>query len=235
MDNRGQDYPVPYLEVLDWGLLEYGEAFLRQKELVERRVAGISPDCLVLVEHPPVVTIGRSGSLEDLRISKGALSRKGIALYHVDRGGMATYHGPGQLVAYPILKLKEQDLHPYITTLQDSLAAVLRIYGLEPEFKNGQPGLWLHSAKVASVGIAVRKWVTYHGVALNVTMDPERFSCIVPCGHINEKITSMERELGHPVDMGEAKKNFADAFCRLFGYCQKRTRGEEVMKLPSAN
>jgi lipoic acid synthetase len=233
MDNRKQGYPVLYLEVLDWGLLEYGEAFLRQKALVERRIAGSSPDCLVLVEHPPVVTIGRSGSLEDLRISKEALTQEGVALYHVDRGGMATYHGPGQLVAYPILKLKEKNLHFFLSTLQDALARVLRIYGLKPEFKDGQPGLWLHSAKVASVGIAVRRWVTYHGVALNVSLDPERFSCIIPCGHIDEKITSMERELGHPVDMSEVKKSFTEVLCALFGYAQERSDGGKGSKHPA--
>jgi lipoic acid synthetase len=233
MDKASQDCPIPCLEVLDWGLLDYGEAFLRQKALVEKRIAGSSPDCLVLVEHPPVVTLGRSGSLDDLRISKGALTQKGVALYRVDRGGMATYHGPGQLVAYPIVKLKEKNLHLYLSTLQDAVESVLRTYGLKPEFKKGQPGLWLRSAKVASVGIAVRSWVTYHGVALNVSLDPEGFSCIVPCGHIDEKMTSMERELRRPVDMGEVKKAFTEAFCRLFGYAQKRTDEAKGSKHPA--
>ena len=115
MDNEGQGYGLKHLEVLDWGLLEYGEALVRQKALVEKRIAGSSPDCLVLVEHPPVVTIGRSGSLGDLHVSKDTLGQKGVALYHVDRGGMATFHGPGQLVAYPILKLKEKDLRFYVS------------------------------------------------------------------------------------------------------------------------
>jgi lipoic acid synthetase len=233
MYTRHQGNSVPHLKVIDWGLSEYGAAFLRQKALVERRIAESTPDCLVLVEHPPVVTIGRSGSLEDLRISKGALTQEGIALYHVDRGGMATYHGPGQLVAYPILKLQEKNLHLYLSTLQDALARVLRAYGLKPELKNGQPGLWLHSAKVASVGVAVRRWVTYHGVALNVSLDPERFSCIVPCGHIDEKMTSVERELGHPVDMSEVKKAFIEAFRDLFGYAQKGTDGERGSRRPA--
>jgi lipoic acid synthetase len=232
MDHETQGDALKQLEVLDWGLLEYGEALVRQKVLVEERIAGSSPDCLVLVEHPPVVTIGRSGSLEDLHVSKEALSRRGVALYHADRGGMATFHGPGQLVAYPILKLKEKNLHLYLRTLQDTLAKVLRTYGLNPEFRRGQPGLWLHSAKVASVGIAVRRWVTYHGVALNVSIDPKGFNWIVPCGHPNEKITSMEREQGYPVDMSEVKKSFIEAFCTLFAYAKKRNGDKRGSKRP---
>jgi lipoic acid synthetase len=232
MDDKSQGYAIKHLKVLDWGLLEYGEAFVRQKALVEKRIAGSSPDCLVLVEHPPVVTIGRSGSSADLHVSEETLSHKGVGLYHVDRGGMATFHGPGQMVAYPILKLEEEDLHFTLRTLQDSLARVLRTYGLNPEFKTGQPGLWLHSAKVASIGIAVRRWVTYHGVALNVNIDPRGFDWIVPCGHPNEKITSMQRELGYAVDMSEVKTAFTDAFCTLFGYAQKRSGDRRGSKHP---
>jgi lipoic acid synthetase len=232
MDDKGQGYVLKDLEVLDWGLLEYGEALVRQKAMVEKRITGSSSDCLVMVEHPPVVTIGRSGSSEDLHVSKETLSQKGVGLYHVDRGGMATFHGPGQLVAYPILKLKEQNLHFTLRTLQDSLAKVLRAYGLNPEFKTGQPGLWLHSAKVASIGIAVRRWVTYHGVALNVNIDPRGFDWIVPCGHPNEKITSMKRELGYAVDMSEVKKAFIDAFCMLFGYAKKRSGDRRGSRRP---
>ena len=206
------------LEVLDWGRLEYGEAFLKQKGLVEEGIAESSPDRLVLVEHPPVVTLGRSGGLEDLRISREALLRKGIGLHQVDRGGMATFHGPGQLVAYPIIKLQKRDLHLYLQGLQETVASVLRAYGLDPEFRNGNPGVWVNGAKMASIGIAVRRWVTYHGVALNVSTDPVWFRWIVPCGHTEEKITSMEKALGHSIDMGEVKERFIEAFCRFFGY-----------------
>ncbi len=206
------------LEILEWGLLDYGKALQRQRRLVEEGISGSSPDRLVLVEHPPVVTIGRSGGKKDLRISEEALLGKGVRVHRVDRGGMATFHGPGQLVAYPILRLRDQDPHLYLKTLQDTLATVLRTYGLNPEFKNGIPGVWVNSAKVASIGIAVKEWVTYHGAALNVNTDPRWFNWVVPCGHPNERITSMARELGHPVDMGEVKRVFAEAFTDLFGY-----------------
>ena len=205
------------LKILDWGVLEYDEAYLRQKAWVGERISGRASDRLVLVEHPPVVTIGRSGSTEDLRVPEATLHEEGIALKQVDRGGMATFHGPGQLVAYPILKLENRDLHRYVRTLEEIIASVLRTYGLAPEFRE-DPGVWVSSAKICSIGIAVRGWVAYHGVALNVNTDTRWFDRIVPCGHPGEKITSMERELGHPVHMEEVKRRFIDAFRRLFGY-----------------
>ena len=206
------------LEVLDWGLLTYGEAFQRQLELVEERIAGDAPDRLVLVEHPPVVTLGRSGGVEDLRIPEDALRSKGIELCHVDRGGRATYHGPGQLVVYPIIKLKSHDLHDYIERLQRIIATVIRTYGLNSLMQPGQPGLWIGSEKIASVGIAVRKWVTYHGVALNVNSDVDAFRCIHPCGHHNAAMTSLQRELGRAIDLNDVKSKFVTAFKTHFEY-----------------
>jgi lipoic acid synthetase len=233
MDERMEIFSSQNLEVQDWGLVEYGEAFLRQKTLVEECITGVSPDHLVLVEHPPVVTIGRSGDLEDLQISKQALHQKGVALHPVDRGGMTTFHGPGQLVAYPIVKLNPKDLHFYFRRLQDVIAAVIRAYGLNPEFKNDRPGVWVGSAKVASLGIAVRKWVTYHGVALNVNPDSKFFNWIVPCGHRNEKITSMQQELGYAPMMGGVKEHFIKEFCRLFGYNKPSVVHQNSSKHPA--
>jgi lipoic acid synthetase len=218
MGEQVKDFSSKPLEIIDWGRLEYGDALVGQEKLAEECIAGSSPDRLVLVEHPPVVTIGRSGGGKDLRISEQGLRGKGIALHYVDRGGMATFHGPGQLVAYPILKLRRKDLHLYMQSLLETTASVLQAYGLEPQFRAGEPGVWLSGAKVASMGIAVRKWVTYHGIALNVNTDPTWFKWIVPCGHANEKITSMDKELGHELDMEEVKGRFIGAFCRAFAY-----------------
>jgi len=206
------------IQIIDWGVLDYGQALARQHQLVTERINGHSPDRLVLVEHPPVVTIGRSGSLNDLRIAKEALSQKGVALQKVDRGGRATFHGPGQLVVYPIVKVSDKDLHAFLKRLLDTLADVLRGCRLIPEFKNGKPGLWVNGAKIASVGLAVKKWVTYHGIALNVCMDPGWFDLIVPCGQPDEKITSMDREMGARVDLSDVKKRFVDRFCSQHHY-----------------
>ncbi|MDY6790860.1 MAG: lipoyl synthase [Thermodesulfobacteriota bacterium] len=213
-----QNYKNGDIEVIDWGCLEYGEAFTRQMTLVDEAISGFAPDRLVFVEHPPVVTIGRSGGKEDLRISKELLHSRGVSFFQTDRGGMATFHGPGQLVAYPIVKLKEKDLHLYLERLLNAVATLLREYGLVPEFKIGEPGVWVNSCKIASVGIAVQKWVTYHGVALNVNTELEAFDLIVPCGHSEEKMTSMKQELGFSLNMVKVKKKLTEVFGKEFGY-----------------
>jgi lipoic acid synthetase len=206
------------IQIIDWGVLDYGQALVRQHQMVTERINGHSPDRLILVEHPPVVTIGRSGSLNDLCTSKEALGQKGVALQKVDRGGRATFHGPGQLVVYPIVKVRDKDLHVFLKHLLHTLADVLRSYRLVPECKDGQPGLWVNGAKIASVGMAVQKWVTYHGIALNVCIDPGWFNLIVPCGQPDEKITSMDREMGAQVDLSDVKKRLVDCFCRKHHY-----------------
>ncbi len=212
------------IQIIDWGLLDYGQSLIRQQQLVADRIKGRSPDRLVLVEHPPVVTIGRSGSLKDLRIATEALDQKGVSLHKVDRGGRATFHGPGQLVVYPIVKVVDQDLHAFLKRLLDTIAAVLQSYRLAAEFQKGKPGVWVNGAKIASVGLAVRKWVAYHGIALNVCNDPGWFDLIVPCGQPGEKITSMDREVGLAVDMSDVKKRFAANFCSRHHY----TAGENI-------
>jgi len=206
------------IQIVDWGLLDYGQALVRQQQLVNERIDGRSPDRLVLVEHPPVVTIGRSGSLEDLCFTKEALSHMGVSLHDVDRGGRATFHGPGQLVVYPIVKVSGKDLHAFLNRLLDSIADVLHSYSLAPEWKNRTPGIWVNGAKIASIGLAVRKWVTYHGVALNVCTDTGWFDLIVPCGQPEAKITSLDHEMGAFVDMSDVKKRFVDCFCRRHHY-----------------
>ncbi len=235
------DASTSRLQVLDWGLLPYGEALKLQEALVSERLAEISPDRLVVVEHPPVITIGRSGSSKDLRESEAVLNSRGALVFLVDRGGMATFHGPGQLVAYPILKLKIKDLHLYLKMLLDTVAAVLRDYGLNPGFRKGRPGVWAGPAKIASVGISARKWVTYHGIALNVNTDLNWFDTINPCGNPEEKITSMSRELGRPLDLGEVKERFIETFCRVFGYparpevCRRPKERPSWLVLPAPN
>lgn len=221
------DISIPYLHVLDCGLLEYGEALKLQEALVSERIAGLSQDRLVLVEHPPVVTLGRSGTAKDLRVCEEALKQKGAAVFRIDRGGMATFHGPGQLVAYPILKLVEQDLHRYLQKLLMTVVEVLRGYGLKAEPGRDRPGVWAGTGKIASVGIAVRRWVTYHGLALNVSTDLDWFNTITPCGNPEERITSMECELGGALNMSEVKARFIEAFCRVFEY----PVGPEVRRL----
>ncbi len=206
------------LEVQDWGQIEYGAACDLQKQCVEERLTPKSNDRLILVEHPPVVTIGRSGDFSDLCISKVLLRNLGMALFESDRGGKATFHGPGQMVAYPIIKLYDLDLHWYVQTLLTAVADVLTEYGLNPIFKEGQPGIWVAGKKIASIGIAVKQRITSHGVALNVNNDLSAFQWIIPCGHPGEVMTSMEKELGYPVNLEVIKKKFVLNFHKCFGY-----------------
>jgi lipoic acid synthetase len=221
------------LEILDWGHLGYKEAYQRQLDLVEERIIGSAPDRLVLVEHPSVVTLGRSGGQKDLCISEAALQKRGVKLYKVDRGGQATFHGPGQLVAYPIIQLAAQDLHRYLQTLLEVAAAVVRTYGLNPVIKNGRPGVWVDCGKIASIGIAVKKWVAYHGMALNINSDLDGFEWIVPCGHRGEKITSLQAQLGQSIDLAEVKKIFIQEFQRAFGYSAKFGNVQAANKHPA--
>jgi lipoic acid synthetase len=206
------------LQVLDWGQLEYGRALERQRELVAARIAGRAPDSLVFVEHPPSVTLGRGGGEPDLCVSRAELERRGVAIFNIERGGRATFHGPGQMVAYPIVKLGSRDLHEYLNLLLRPVEEILTSFGLRPQRKAGQPGLWVEEAKIASVGIAVSKWVTFHGVALNVNNDLGGFDLIVTCGQPDERVTSLSRQIGQPLAMAEVKDRFARAFRRSFGY-----------------
>jgi len=209
-----------HLSVIDWQLLPYEEALIRQQALVEERIAETLTDSLILTEHPPVVTIGRSGSNRDLYRTESFLQQKGIETVYINRGGQATYHGPDQLVAYPIVKIKAKDLHAFVTKLLKAASGLLLEYGLKPEMKVGQPGIWVNDAKIASVGIAVKKWVTCHGLALNVNTDLNGFDYIVPCGHPGQVITSMRQELGASISLAEVKERFIAHFTESFGYAE---------------
>jgi lipoyl(octanoyl) transferase len=177
---------------------------------VAARQAGQAPDTLLLVEHPEVITLGRSAKPENL------LAPGEIPVVPIERGGDATYHGPGQLVAYPILALRdgERDLHRYLRNLEEAVLRVLADFGLAGIRIAGSTGVWIGETtsprKLASIGVAVRKWVTLHGLALNVATQLERFAAINPCGFRAEVMTSMERELGGPIDFDQVKQALAD-------------------------
>lgn len=212
------DYGKKTLQVVDWGLQPYGDAVSRQKDLVAQRIAGRISDRLVLVEHFPVVTIGGSGGYADLLESAGFFAQKRVEICRSERGGKVTYHGPGQMVAYPIVHLRGKDLHVYVRTLLRSVMDVLEEYGLKPALKEGEPGIWVAGCKIASIGVAAKKWVTYHGIALNVNTDLTPFSWIVPCGKPSEHLTSMKEQLGREIDLEAVKKSFIRRFRTLFGY-----------------
>ncbi len=211
------------LDIIDLGLIEYSEALSLQKDLVRERLHGGPRDRLLLLEHPPVITIGRSGNEHDLKLQEEMLLKMGVAVCASDRGGKATFHGPGQLVAYPIMKLEDRDAHGYVDKLLEVVASVLKEHGLEPGLKDGSPGIWIQDGKIASIGVSLKKWVTSHGIALNVNTQLYGFELIVPCGMPGQRITSMEKELRAPQDFTRVKDQFIRHFKSIFGYEEFRT------------
>jgi lipoate-protein ligase B len=187
------------LWIVALGERPYGEVLDLQRELARARISGeLAQDVLLLVEHPPVVTLGRSAKERHLMLSRGALAARGIEVHEVERGGDVTFHGPGQLVGYPIVDLRrhKQDLHWYLRQLEEALIRAARQYGIAGERNPSYTGVWTAGRKLASIGVHARDWVTWHGFALNVTTDLAFFDLIVPCGIQAVTMTSVERELG---------------------------------------
>jgi lipoate-protein ligase B len=187
------------LWVASLGQRPYGEVLNLQREVARARISGeLAQDLVLLVEHPPVVTLGRSAKEQNLMVPRGALAARGVELYEVERGGDVTFHGPGQLVGYPIIDLRrhKQDLHWYLRQLEDALIKAVARYGIVGERNPQYTGVWTSRRKLASIGVHARDWVTWHGFALNVTTDLSFFDLIVPCGIQAVTMTSLERELG---------------------------------------
>jgi lipoyl(octanoyl) transferase len=203
-------------EVRDLGRLGYAEAFALQEELVEQRKQGLIADQLVFVEHPHVITLGRNGNLENLLASEEVLRRAGIEFHPTDRGGDITYHGPGQIVGYPIFDLREwkRDVVAYVRAIEQVIVDVLGEFGIEAGLLKGCTGVWVRGKKVAAIGVHVSRWVTSHGFALNHTTDLSYFQYIVPCG-LTKPVTSMQ-ELGAVASREEVVAALARSFAKYF-------------------
>ena len=205
------------LWVIRLGQLPYADALELQRSAARARIAGDIPqDVLLLVEHPPVVTLGRTAKSAHLLSSPDALRERGVELFEVERGGDVTFHGPGQLVGYPIMDLKrhKQDLHWYLRQVEEALIRTLGYCGISAERNPGRTGVWTHGRKIASIGVHARDWVTWHGFALNVTTDLSYFDLIVPCGIDGVVMTSIAREVGDGTIGLEAVEEIAG---RAFG------------------
>jgi len=205
---------------LDWGRTRYAAAWRSQDELVARRIAGEVGDTLVLTEHEPVFTVGlRAGADANLVWAADRLAREGIEVVKTNRGGDITYHGPGQIVGYPIVSLApRKDLHAYLRFLEQVLINSLAHLGLPSATRReGKTGIWLGPRKIAALGVAVRRWVAYHGFALNVSPDLRHFGGIIPCGiaATDGTVTSLQAELGHPVALPDVKRILANEFWAL--------------------
>jgi len=195
----------PRLDVRWLGRIDYREAWALQKRLVDARVADEIPDTLLLLEHPPVLTLGRGADEAHIRATPAELAARGIEVIRVERGGEVTYHGPGQLVAYPILALGRRGLllRPLVRALEEALADTCREHGVEAGRRDGHPGCWVgadgpNPRKIGALGLRVERGVSYHGIALNVTVDLRDFGLIDPCGMPEVESTSIARELGRP-------------------------------------
>lgn len=212
---------VRAIDVRRLGRVEYGAALELQARLVEERKRGDIGDSLLLLEHPPVITLGvkTKGKSTNIVVSPEALAAEGVAVFETGRGGDITYHGPGQLVGYPILDLRPDrcDVHRYVRDLEEALILAIREFGIEGRRVAGLTGVWVGEAgreeKIAAIGVRISRWITSHGFALNVATDLRHFRLIVPCGIADRGVTSIERVLGSPVPMRDVE----DAVVRAFG------------------
>ncbi len=195
--------------LVDLGTRPYAEVWELQKALVEARSRGQIPDTLILVEHEHVVTLGRKTTAENFR-------PLGVPVFQVERGGDATYHGPGQLVGYPIIKMEVPDVRNFVRSLEEVLILAASASSIEAGRREKHTGVWVGNKKLASIGVAVTNWVTYHGFALNVNTDMSYFHLIRPCGLDPDVMTSMEALRGRKLDMGLVKRQVADSFSRVF-------------------
>lgn len=204
------------------GRIGYAEGVELQKALVAQRQAGGIDDILLLVEHPPVITLGvkTRGAFSNIRVDRAALASRGVEVHETGRGGDVTYHGPGQLVGYPILDLKpdRQDVHRYVRDLEEVLIRTAADYGLDAARIAGFSGAWAGDRKLAAIGVRISRWVTSHGFALNVTTDLSGFDLIVPCGIADRGVTSLAALLGREVEMADVEarvvRHFGDVFER---------------------
>lgn len=212
---------APRLLVADLGRRAYGEALELQRAAAKARLAGaLDEDLLLLVEHPPVITLGRGTKATSLPLTADALRARGVEVHEVERGGDVTFHGPGQLVGYPIVNLERhrRDLHWYLRQVEQALIDALGTFGVDAGRVSGYTGVWVGEGtrKIASIGVHARGWVTWHGFALNVSTALSYFDLIVPCGIHGVEMTSVARELGRDVTLAEVGEAVADAFARTF-------------------
>lgn len=205
--------------VHDLGRIRYGAALAMQRDAVKRLQDGAGDEMLYLLEHEHVLTLGRNATLASLVASRELLATKGVELVETDRGGDITYHGPGQLVGYPIIALEDgrRDIRRYVNDVEEVLIRTLDHFGVEGRRDPKNRGVWVGDRKIASVGIRISRWVTMHGFALNVNTDLSYFSLIVPCGIAGCRMTTISQEAGRTVDMQSVKDAFTDAFCGIFG------------------
>ncbi len=217
-DRPDPDAAEAALAVRRLGRMDYRDAWNLQRDIVDERADGRIPDTLLLLSHPPVVTLGRGGSPAHVVATAEELAERRVEFVQTDRGGDVTFHGPGQIVGYPIVDLSRRgrDLHRYMRDVEETLIRALGRFGIDADRIEGLTGVWVDGAKVAAIGIRVSRWITHHGFALNVDTDLSYFDLIVPCGIADRRVTSMEELLGRPVDRAEVEAALEAAFAEVF-------------------
>lgn len=226
--------PKP-LEVIDLHRQAYRPAWEFQRQLQRQRIDGKIPDTLLLLEHDPVYTIGKNGTDLHVIASEQFLKSHGIEVVHVDRGGDVTYHGPGQLVGYPIFDLHDhrQSISWFMRTLEEVFIRALSHWGISGSRTEGYTGVWVGDEKILALGVRISRWVTMHGFAFNVNTQLRDFAGIIPCGIFHRGVTSLQKILGKPVDMAEVKEIVAAAFAENFGFTSVSRR--EARRLEELN
>ena len=223
---------------VDLGSIQYAEAYALQKRIVAARKLGAIEDVLLFCEHPHVITQGRNAKREHLLASEHVLRQKGVEFFETSRGGDVTYHGPGQIVAYPILNLGviRRDVVWYVRMLEEAMIRATTEFGIEAGREAEKTGVWVgrgeSSEKLAAIGVHISRWVTSHGLAYNVSTDLRNFELIVPCGIADRKATSLEKVLGRRVDLAEVKPKLAKHLGEVFGLeLQQKNRAELLERL----
>ncbi len=208
------------LTYCDLDLLDYKEAWDLQYYLHQQRVENLITDILLLLEHPNTYTLGKTAHLRNLVGGKEFLEQNKISVYNIDRGGDITYHGPGQIVGYPIISLTDwhQDSHKYLRTLEEVLIKVCSDYNLDAKRVEGYTGVWIDDRKIAAIGIKISRWVTMHGFAFNVNTNLELFNGIIPCGISDKSVTSLQKELKKEISIDEVKERIIYHFMQAFDY-----------------
>jgi lipoate-protein ligase B len=230
--------PAAAMHVVRLGLVPYARGLELQRAIARARISGeIQHDVLLLLEHPPVVTMGRSAKAQNLTASPALLAARGVELFEAERGGDVTFHGPGQLVGYPIVNLRghKQDLHWYLRQVEAVLMDALATFGIETQRSEGRTGVWTYDRKIASIGVHARDWVTWHGFALNVSTDLSYFDLMVPCGLAGVTMTSVAKELGSAApSLAEVAEAVTESFGTIFAVAPSPSEPEVLREILSS-
>lgn len=224
------------VSISDIGRTRYAEAWQLQQKLWQLRHSGNVGDVLLYTEHEHVYTMGKGGDVNHLLATRNELTETGVDFFEIDRGGDVTYHGPGQIVGYPIIDLNNYypDLHRYLRSLEETIIVAIRKFGIEGTREEGLTGVWVEGEKIAAIGVKASRWVTMHGFALNVNTDLSRFSRIIPCGIFHKGVTSMQSVLGRAVEIRDVQESLTEAFGSVFACRTEILTKEELISVTSA-